>query len=426
MTQCCDNQNEAKSQLCALGKIRGELLKMQNKSYIDIVDCQVSEWRAQECSVSCGGGTRVKSRSVLIQSHGGGMACPPLFENEPCNEDDCPVDCQLGDWGGWSSCSADCGGGVMQRERPVNVEPVNGGEACEQTSDTQSCHIGSCDVDCVLTDWNDWSACSKACGGGVQFRTKEIATPAHGMGKCSEPTAGERFDQKLCDHTPCADLITDPGRNILNCRSVVDVIILLDGSASLGEMGWLQAKAAAKKMVEALGAGGNAHVAFLLYGGPLTLEDYDKCVGNADDGTAVNMETTCGMQWVSHFTNDTAKLSTTVSGLEWPQSTTMTSLALGQAESELVKGNEDAQSVVILVTDGWPMSRRNTNSAAAKLRESAKVLYVPVGNSAPLSLIEEMASEPKHDHIIQAQNFLALNHPAILNKIIGSTCLSVY
>jgi len=311
----------------------------------------------------------------------------------------------------------------MQRERPVKVEPLNGGEACEQTSDTQSCHIGSCDVDCVLTDWSDWSACSKACSGGTQIRTKTVATPAHGMGKCWEPTAPERLHEKFCDQTPCEDLITDPDRHILRCNSLVDVVIVLDGSASLGESGWLQSRAAVKTMVEALG--GDAHVALLLYGGPHSLADYIKCVGAAN-GAEVDMETTCGMQWVSHFTNDTASLSTTVSGLEWPRSTTMTSLALGQAESELVKGREDAQSVVILVTDGWPMSRRNTNSAAAKLQESAKVLYVPVGNSAPLSLIEEMASEPKHDHIIQAQNFWALNQPWILNTIIGSTCLSVY
>merc|ERR1719188_1433221 len=209
MEQCCDNQNEFKSQscdlnsfwlsqLCALDKIRGELLKMQNTSYLDIVDCQVSVWRSQACSVSCGGGPRMKSRSVLIQEQGGGMNCPPLYFTEPCNEDDCPVDCQLGDWGGWSSCSADCGGGVRQRERPVNVEPMNGGEACEQTSDTQSCHIGSCDVDCVLSDWSDWSACSKACGGGTQQRTKSIVTPAQGMGNCWEADSKERVNYKAC------------------------------------------------------------------------------------------------------------------------------------------------------------------------------------------------------------------------------------
>jgi len=276
----------------------------------------------------------------------------------------------------------------------------------------------------VLSDWSEWSACSKACDGGVQVKTKTVATPSHGMGKCWDPTSQERFDQKACDPMPCANLITNTSRELLNCRSLVDVVILLDGSASLGTQGWLQSREAVEKLVAAFGAGASAQVALLLYGGPLTLQDYEKCVGGSN-GTAVNMETTCGMKWVSHFTSDTAGLSTTVSALEWPRSTTMTSLALGQAESELVKGREDAQSVVILVTDGWPMSHRNTKSAAAKLRDSAKVLYVPVGNSAPMSLVEEIASEPKEDHIIQARTFSALVHPATLNKIIGSTCLSV-
>merc|ERR1719336_3726072 len=108
-----------------------------------------------------------------------------------------------------------------------------------------------------------------------------------------------------------------------------------------------------------------------------------------------------------------------------PKSTTMTSLALGLAEGELFKGREDASSVVILLTDGWPMSRANTNSAAARLQQYAKVLYVPVGRSAPLSLIEEMATYPSEDHIIQAQTLASLETPEILNKIIGSTCLSV-
>merc|ERR1719442_31455 len=100
----------------------------------------------------------------------------------------------------------------------------------------------------------------------------------------------------------------------------------------------------------------------------------------------------------------------------------MTSLALTQAETELFNGRDDAPSVVVLITDGWPMSRKNTNSAAAKVQQSAKVLYVPAGKSAPLDLVEEMASEPKEDHIIHAQDLWNLNTPDIINKIIASTC----
>jgi len=236
--------------------------------------------------------------------------------------------------------------------------------------------------------------------------------------------------QKPCDPQPCTSLITDTSRNILHCKSKVDVVIVLDGSASLGQYGWDMSQGAAEKLVENLGGGsddtGSAQVALLLFGGPHNMEDYYKCTGATpigDDG--LDMKTQCGMNWISHFTNATSTLKTTVAGMTWPQSTTMTSLALSQAEGELYKGRNDAKSVVILITDGWPMSRANTNEAAAKLQQSAEVLYVPVGHSAPVSLIEDMATEPKEDHIIQAHTLYSLNQPDIINRIIGSTCASV-
>merc|ERR1712003_144598 len=126
------------------------------------------------------------------------------------------------------------------------------------------------------------------------------------------------------------------------------------------------------------------------------------------------------MDWISHFTSETNALKTTIHNTAFPDSTTMTSLALSQAEGELYKGREDAKSVVILITDGWPMSRANTNEAAAKLQQSAEVLFVPVGHSAPISLIEDMATEPKEDHIIEVHTLTALAQPDIINGIIGS------
>merc|ERR1719325_203255 len=41
MKECCDNQNTAKSELCALEKIRGELLKIEGQA-VSITDCEVS------------------------------------------------------------------------------------------------------------------------------------------------------------------------------------------------------------------------------------------------------------------------------------------------------------------------------------------------------------------------------------------------
>jgi len=276
----------------------------------------------------------------------------------------------------------------------------------------------------VLSDWSQWSACSKACGGGVEERTKAVATPAHGMGRCWEADSAERMHHRPCQATPCEAKITDPGRSLLNCNSNVDVVIVLDGSASLNDDGWNYAREATRLLVESLGAGGNAHVAVLLFGGPETMEAYRKCIGESNS-TAVDMEEDCKMIWVSHFTADTQNLASEVAKLQWPQSNTMTSLALGQAENELINGREDAQSVVIVITDGWPMSRERTNAAAKLLQQSAKVLYVPAGYSAPMTLFQKVASSPPEDHIIQVQSLSYLSHPYFLNQIIGSTCMDV-
>jgi hypothetical protein len=36
------------------------------------------------------------------------------------------------------------------------------------------CNTQHCGVDCVVTDFTEWSNCSKVCGGGVATRSREI------------------------------------------------------------------------------------------------------------------------------------------------------------------------------------------------------------------------------------------------------------
>merc|ERR1719461_1771226 len=119
------------------------------------------------------------------------------------------------------------------------------------------------------------------------------------------------------------------------------------------------------------------------------------------------MKEDCGIDWVRHFTSTTDEIKTLATEVadytdkNWMKSTTLTSVALGQADDELYYGREDANSVVIAITDGWPMSPRNTKMAAKKLQEHAKVVWVPVTRSAPVKLIEKMASLPAEDHVIE-------------------------
>ena len=69
------------------------------------------------------------------------------------------VDCKLGDWTAWSSCSATCGKGTRHSVRDVEQEAQSGGKSCDngfQPSTelltlqrrSESCELESCPRKC--------------------------------------------------------------------------------------------------------------------------------------------------------------------------------------------------------------------------------------------------------------------------------------
>ena len=55
------------------------------------VDCTWNEWDLGECSVTCGGGTRVDTRSIATEAMHGGFCDPEgNIRREICNEQACP------------------------------------------------------------------------------------------------------------------------------------------------------------------------------------------------------------------------------------------------------------------------------------------------------------------------------------------------
>merc|ERR550514_1052200 len=183
---CHTNYATLESEDCGIRKIRGELYKMQgqnNPAFFQ--DCVVSEWKADECSASCGGGAMRLTRTIVTNPVGGSK-CPMLEATKPCNPEKCPIDCKLRDWQGWSECSAKCGGGLMQRSRAVIQEPMHGGEPCGETSEAEGCNLQACDKDCVLSDWQPWSECTKECDEGVVERKRTIVEQLVGDGTCPD------------------------------------------------------------------------------------------------------------------------------------------------------------------------------------------------------------------------------------------------
>lgn len=311
---------------------------------------------------------------------------------------------------------------MLERNRRVVIPAAHGGEPCEEMEEESACDIQSCDVDCELSAWSSWGTCTKACDGGTQRRMKTIQQPAHGAGACWEEDDDKRLEFKDCNTYSCQDMLVQEGRETLYCNSEVDVVIVLDGSASLRSRGWEMSTEIGEKLVRALN--GTANVAFEVFSGPNNWNSYKMCTGKSR-GTP-NMETDCGITWVSHFKDNmpVEELATKVEHgtLTWPRSTTLTSAALGQAEAEIITGREEVNSVVIVITDGWPMSQKNTKEAAKKLQKKAKVVWVPVGRYAPRRLIKKMAQKPWQDHVISVEAFSDLQMPETLNRIITSTC----
>ncbi|XP_065317287.1 spondin-1-like isoform X2 [Gordionus sp. m RMFG-2023] len=60
------------------------------------------------------------------------------------------VDCMVSDWSEWSSCSKKCGKGTKNRRRMIKRNPENGGELCpDETYQFEYCNEKECEMTCI-------------------------------------------------------------------------------------------------------------------------------------------------------------------------------------------------------------------------------------------------------------------------------------
>ncbi|XP_019614876.1 PREDICTED: uncharacterized protein LOC109462744 [Branchiostoma belcheri] len=88
-----------------------------------------------------------------------------------------------GEWGPWGDCSVSCGGGTKTRTRPC--EDQYGGTSCVGTDkDVKLCKKKKCPE---WTEWSDWTKCTRC--GRSRTRTRTCPVPGHCPGKGKEKTA---------------------------------------------------------------------------------------------------------------------------------------------------------------------------------------------------------------------------------------------
>jgi len=211
------------------------------------------------------------------------------------------------------------------------------------------------------------------------------------------------------------------GKATMTCNKTLDVVLLIDGSGSLGKRGWAAEIKAAKMFIDAFsGSGANAQMAVILYSGPRTWGGVYKCF--ARNTKKVDRERICGIKTVTHFTPDLKKVKNLVTGLTWPRGSTLTSLALLTAKAELALGRKNAKANVIVFTDGRPLSFRKTGMASYSVRKAARLVWVPVTRYAPLAKIKQWATRRWQENVVKVKSFKALEKPEVVTHIVANIC----
>lgn len=296
------------------------------------------------------------------------------------------------------------------------MQPKHGGAPCESTSDSEPCNVDSCDKNCVLEDWSAWSECTKQCNEGTVFRTKGLISEAEGDGLCPGEDTEFRYEEKYCHTERCPKVETSDG--LIKCNNTVDIVLILDASGSVKPEGWEKTQVFATNLVQALGSA--AKIGVLQYSGPEDFEDYGACK------LGQKKPSECGCNWLTEMSEEPAAVVKTIEGAPFTKGSTLTSMALSMAKAELMKNRrqEASEKIAILITDGKPLSKRNTFLKAQELRAVARLMIVTVGKKAPSKLAKEWASGPAAQNVFTVNDFMHLEND-LINNIIENACPSL-
>nr|XP_019933643.1 PREDICTED: complement component C6-like [Paralichthys olivaceus] len=102
--------------------------------------------------------------------------------------------CDRYPWSSWSACSRTCNHGTQQRLRRFQFDDYYWKSSCRQLcdrDDRRACNEQACPINCLLTEFGPWSDCSPCAR--KQFRTRFVQRPSQfGGSDCSVHLTEER------------------------------------------------------------------------------------------------------------------------------------------------------------------------------------------------------------------------------------------
>merc|ERR1719262_167648 len=422
------------TRICAVRRVRNEMLATSTKSPpSQFSDCDFSDWVSKSgecidptgsailCDDSCPrddpykcGGSETMKRDIVVLPDQYGMQCPQLEREKKCGQKKCPVDCLMPQWSGWSKCSKDCESGVQSKTRDIITKPMHGGKGCPSVQEERACNTGSCDRNCKLSSWQEWSPCTMACSGGFSQRVKKVVIPIRGQGKC--PTRGSRMRHQLkkCNTQACI------GDEI--CIAKQDLVIALDASGSLKEKGYEAVKNFAvnltKKYKSKYFGAPAVKMGVALFGNGKLIELNDGSGGTTIQ-PAINLQS---------LTFDLKEVGSKIAETKWQRGFTNMAQAFTTADTILSQGGRpDAQSAVMVISDGKFSFKYQTAEKAQELKDKNIQIYMaPIADTeeSNLKLLKKWASQPWQTNYerIPGLDALKQNNAMFIQKLLVKFC----
>jgi len=188
-------------------------------------DCKWHGWsNFGACSKPCGTGEKTQSRGIRVYRSGQGKPCADAnlhVVTVACNLAPCGIDCAWTGWGPFSECTRTCGGGTRQRTRIQAATAEHLGAQCQGDSvdEEHGCNSNGCAVDCEVADWGEWGNCTEECGGGNKMRRREIDVPQefHGIECPALEENGTVYEPEGCNPSDVGCDIATYGCNAQDC-----------------------------------------------------------------------------------------------------------------------------------------------------------------------------------------------------------------